>query len=230
VQRLDPIGLLDVLPESIVQRAYGWERHVVEVETGLPPDAAPGTRPRELYNPARRALAQRDAAKAAELSAAGQRVSGVTVKRMRLRYRSAGVWGLVDHRCTRGASRFGRADPRVVAAMATLMQVDTNASTGTRSRLRRRLEQHLAAEHGQGTVALPSRATFYRLAAELDTGRHTFGAATTRRTQANRPARPFTPTVALRPGELVQIGTGRSAPPCCGRRAPRAGSAARSAC
>ncbi|GGU86122.1 hypothetical protein GCM10010178_90300 [Lentzea flava] len=36
---------------------------------------------------------------------------------------------------------------------------------------------------------------------------HTFGPATSRRTHANRPDGPFTPTVATRPGELVQIDT-----------------------
>ncbi|MFI6078542.1 Mu transposase C-terminal domain-containing protein [Actinoplanes sp. NPDC051343] len=207
VQRLDPTGLLDALPAELVQRARKWERHVVEVETGIPPGAALGSRPREPYDPRRRTLAQRDAAKAAELTAAGQRVSAVTVKRMRLRYRASGVWGLVDQRGTRGTSAYGRTDPRVVAAMAAAMRAETGESTGTRLRLRRRMEQRLAAEHGTGVVALPSRATFYRLAAVMDVGRHTFGEATTRRTQAKRPPRPFTRTIALRPGELMQIDT-----------------------
>ena len=45
------------------------------------------------------------------------------------------------------------------------------------------------------------------MAALLDRGRHTFGAATTRRTHDNRPDRPFTSPVLLRPGEQVQIDT-----------------------
>jgi transposase InsO family protein len=47
----------------------------------------------------------------------------------------------------------------------------------------------------------------YRLSALLDRGRHTFGAATTRRTNGNRPDRPFTSPVVLRPGEQVQMDT-----------------------
>jgi transposase InsO family protein len=41
----------------------------------------------------------------------------------------------------------------------------------------------------------------------MDAGRHTFGEATTRRTQANRPDRPYTRTFAVRPGEIVQTDT-----------------------
>jgi putative transposase len=43
--------------------------------------------------------------------------------------------------------------------------------------------------------------------ATLATGRHTFGSSVTRRQLANRPPTPFTPTMAGRPGELVQIDT-----------------------
>ena len=47
----------------------------------------------------------------------------------------------------------------------------------------------------------------YRIAAELDRGGHAFGAATTRRTTANRPDRPFTAGVEMRPGKQVHIDT-----------------------
>ena len=47
----------------------------------------------------------------------------------------------------------------------------------------------------------------YRIAAELDRGGHVFGAATTRRTTANRPDRPFTAGVEMRPGKQVHIDT-----------------------
>ena len=205
--RLDPAGLLDALPEAVLARAREWERHVVQVQTGLPPGAPAGARPQEVYDAARHPLAAREAAKAAELTAAGEPTSAGTVKRMRLRYRAEGLWGLVDHRVTRAVSAHGRIDDRVVAAVAAVMDAQVGESTGTRTRLRRRVEQALAAEHGDGVVPMPSRATFYRLLAAMDAGRHTFGQATTRRTQANRPGRPFTRTVALRPGELVQTDT-----------------------
>ena len=95
----------------------------------------------------------------------------------------------------------------MVAAVAAAVQQETPRSTGTRSRLRRQVEQQLCTEHGPGVVPSPSRATFYRLLTAMDTGGHTFGEATTRRSQAGRPPRPFTRTIAVRPGELVQIDT-----------------------
>jgi len=100
---------------------------------------------------------------------------------------------------------FGNADPRLVAAVNKLLDKETDQSTGTRGRLRRRVEQALAAEHGPGVVPLPSPATFYRLVNALSAGRHTFGSAPTRRSVANRPGKPFTPTAACRPGEQVQL-------------------------
>ncbi|WP_430783356.1 Mu transposase C-terminal domain-containing protein [Actinoplanes sp. G11-F43] len=205
--RLEPVGLLDALPASVRELARRWERHVVEVQTGLPPDSLDGARPREPYDPARHSLRDREAAKAAELTSAGQPTSAITVKRMRLRYREQGLWGLVDHRGTRPVSAYGRVDERVVTAVATAMAEQVNQSTGTRTRLRRRVEKLLEDEHGAGVVPMPSHATFHRLLTAMDTGRHTFGEATTRRTQANRPDRPFTATVALRPGEIVQTDT-----------------------
>jgi hypothetical protein len=80
-------------------------------------------------------------------------------------------------------------------------------STGTRSRLLQRVERLVTERHGEGVVPMPSRATFYRLINSLSEGRHSFGAATSRRSQARRPVAPFTPTMASRPGEIVQIDT-----------------------
>ncbi len=201
---LPPLGLLEGLPDAVVERARWWERHIVEVISGLPPDAPEGAQPRGDYDPAR-PVRQRDAAKAAELTAAGQPISAVTVQRLRLRYQAEGLWGLVDQRSTRSSSPYGRADPRLVAAIRTQLDAETDQSTGTRGRLRRRVAAAVEAEHGPGVVAMPSKATFNRLVAILSAGRHTFGSARTRRSLANRPQRPFAPTLAARPGEQVQI-------------------------
>lgn len=51
--RLPPFALLDALPEAVVARARAWERHVVEVETGLPPGAPAGASPNPAYDPSR---------------------------------------------------------------------------------------------------------------------------------------------------------------------------------
>lgn len=202
---VEPFGLLDTLPPELVARAREWERHLVEVVTGLPADAGPGATPRPGYDPRASTLAEREQAKAVELTEAGRSVSARTVRRMRMRYAEQGVWGLVDQRATRAANPAGRADPRLVAAIQAELDAQTHASSGTRGRLIRRVTKSVEAEYGPGVVPLPGRSAFYELVAALSVGRHSFGAATTRRSLANRPDAPFTPTFAVRPGELVQI-------------------------
>jgi hypothetical protein len=74
-------------------------------------------------------------------------------------------------------------------------------ATGVVDRIRDLLDE----QHGPGTVELPSRTTLYRLLDTLSKGRHTFGAATTRRRAALKPAGVYTATTAARPGEQVQM-------------------------
>ena len=78
--------------------------------TGLPGGAAEGQEPRPEFDPRLRTLTEREAAKAAELAAAGEPASVRTLTRMRQRYETQGLWGLVDHRNTRAghAVRAGR--------------------------------------------------------------------------------------------------------------------------
>src|SRR5260370_23896171 len=95
---MPPFGLLDTVPEPALRKAQWWERHLIEVETGLLPDAAEGTLPRPEYDPKWRTLSERISAKAAELAASGNPVSERTVQRLRGNWRDQGVWGLVDRR------------------------------------------------------------------------------------------------------------------------------------
>jgi hypothetical protein len=198
--RISPEGLLESLPAKVVEAAREWERHLTEMETGLPLGAAPGTRPRPEYDPVATSLSERERAKAAELGA-GLR----TVQRMRRRYRDQGLWGLVDTRHAKRARPTGRVDPRVVAAAAAVIDAQTHASTGTKSRAVRKIRKLVEDEHGPGTVPVPSAATLYRLLDALSAGRHTFGSAVTRRQTANRPDGAFTPITAARPGEQVHM-------------------------
>jgi putative transposase len=201
---LPPQGLLDALPDAAAEQARWWERHVIEVITGVPPEAEAGTRPRPEYDPRARTLRQRELAKAAELAAAGHRVPLSTLQRLRLSYEKRGVWGLVDHRA---APRRGtRTDERVIEAIAQAVRGETDRSTGTVDRLRRRVEQILAGERGIDPASvMPARATFYRLAARAAAGKHTFGSARTRRSAAKVPGGPFGTVAAVRPGEWTQI-------------------------
>jgi hypothetical protein len=104
---------------------------------------------------------------------------------------------------TRAAGPTGRVDPRVVAAAAAVIDAQTHASTGTKSRAVRQIRRLVEDEHGPGTVPVPSDATLYRLLDALSAGRHTFGSAVTRRQAANRPDGAFTSMTAARPGEQV---------------------------
>jgi hypothetical protein len=200
-----PLGLLESLPEAVRERALAWERHVREVETGQPGGPGAAGPPRAEYDPQVRTLAQREEAKAAELSAAGMPTSVVTVRRMRARYRREGVWGLVDHRATRPRSVLGRADERVVAALREVLEAGRERSSGTRGRLRVYTERLLAEQYGDGVVPLPSSATFSRLVHALADGPGLLGSARQRRWRSARPAPPFVPTTVMAPGELVMM-------------------------
>ncbi|MDV7220519.1 Mu transposase C-terminal domain-containing protein [Streptomyces prunicolor] len=207
--RVPPLGLLEALPAPVRERAWAWERHVREVETGHPGGSGAAGPPRAAYDPDVRTLAQREEAKAAELSAAGMPTSAVTVRRMRARYRDDGVWGLVDQRAARPRSALGRADERVVAALREVLEAGQERSNGTLGRLRVYTERLLAERHGDGAVPLPSTATFNRLVHALADGRGLLGSARQRRWRSARPAPLFVPTTVMAPGELVMMDSTR---------------------
>jgi len=197
---VEPSGLLEGLPARVLEKAREWERHVVEAQAGLPPGAPAGAVPRPGFDPAVTTVCERDRAKAAELG-----VSPRAVQERRLRYARQGLWGLVDQRAAQGSTATGRADARLVAVVRNLVDSETDASTGTRSRLIRRAVKAVEAAYGPGVVPLPGRTTFYKVIDAVVVGRHTFGSAVTRRQAANRPQGVFTPSFAARPGEQVQI-------------------------
>ena len=146
--RVSPAGLLEALPGGVADAAREWERHLAEVETGLPPGAEPGTAPEPEFDPVARTLTERAQAKADELG-----VSLRTVERMLRRYRNQGLWGLVDTRHAKRARPAGNVDPRVVAAAVTVIDAQTRASTGTKSRAVRQIKELVEDEHGPGNGA-----------------------------------------------------------------------------
>ena len=198
---VEPFGLLDGLPVKVLEEAREWERHIVEVETGLPPDALPGATPRAGFDPASTTVAERDQAKAAELG-----VSLRTVQTRRARYAQQGLWGLVDQRAVRLSDGdrprrcpAGRGDPGGDRRRDGHLDRDPVAADPPGG------EDAWRPTYGPGVVPLPGRTTFYKVIDAVATGRHTFGSAVTRRQTANRPQGMFTPTHAARPGEQVQI-------------------------
>nr|WP_238845647.1 integrase [Nocardia terpenica] len=205
---LPALERLDGFAPGVVEQARWWEDHVVEVLSGLPPHAGPGVTPRPEYDTAAHTLRQREIAKVAELEAAGNAVSLRRFQRMRRGYEAAGLVGLIDGRTTRQQAATA-VDERVAEATRVAVAGETDRSTGTVGRLRRRVEKILAAEHGlapaQVAEVMPSRAGFYRLVERISAGKHTFGSARTRRSAAKSPAGPFGARTALRPGEWMLI-------------------------
>ena len=128
--------------------AREWERHIVEITTGVAPEGIA----RPEYDPAARTQIERDRAKAAELAAAGRPLGVRTLQRMRGRYAEQGLWGLVDQRVLRECEPTGRVDERVVAVVRQELDAQTDVSTGTRSRLIRRVRKSLEDTYGPGVV------------------------------------------------------------------------------
>lgn len=203
--RMPQVGLLSTVPEDQQLRAFDLERHVREVETGYP---TPGGKRlvKPQYDPACTTLAQREQAKADELAAQGwPRVSRATLRRWRARYHADGVWGLVAKR--RGSTRLDRADPQVVEALRALLPEEAlrSRSRGWKKRMRRETQWWLDARHGERTVEVPAKSTFNKLLDAVEESLGLQGTVAQRRARAARPAPPFKPTLALRPGEIVML-------------------------
>ena len=200
-----PFSVLDGLPGEAVQEALWWQRHIVEVLRGVPPDAVEGTVPRPEYDPAVFALTRREQAKAAELTAAGRPVTASAIAKRRRRYQEQGLPGMVDHRVVKRMPPHGRADAALVAAMRQAIGEAADESTRTAAFVFRRTRQILAESGGAETGKLPTERTLYRLFDRLEAGRYTTGSAKTRRSLAARPERPFRQVPVTAPGDLMQI-------------------------
>jgi Mu transposase, C-terminal len=186
-----------------VQEALRWQRHIVEVLRGVPPDAEEGTVPRPEYDPAVFSLTRREQAKAAELTAAGHPVTASAIAKRRRRYQEQGLLGMIDGRAGKQMPPHGRAGDAVVAAMSQAISEATDESTRTAVFVFRRTRQILTETVGE--PAMPSRRTLYRLFGRLQAGRHTTGSAKTRRSLAARPEGPFGQVAVMAPGDLMQI-------------------------
>ncbi|UXY20387.1 Mu transposase C-terminal domain-containing protein [Streptomyces cynarae] len=155
--------------EASLERARWWERHIVEVITGLPFGADPENVPRAEYDPAVRSLREREEAKASELRAAGvASASARTVRRRRQHYQVWGLEGLIDGRAVREPTPGSRQDPRVLKVLLSLVSDDARQGrTYSAEHYRQATAKMLKSLYGSGTVALPSRSTFQRLVNDL---------------------------------------------------------------
>lgn len=197
---LENIRVLDTINSEQKTRVLFLQNHIGELLYGVPPGSPAAVQPRPEYELSRRFM-DRIEAKVHELHAAGTPISKRTLWRHISAYRKHGVAGLVDGRKTRRSTPLGSVDARVISLLDAAMAAQQNRSTGTRSRMMAQVTWDAEKEGLQ----VPSRATMYRAAAYLERGRHPFGNATTRRTQANRPDRVYGRQAPSRPGELVEI-------------------------
>lgn len=229
---LDDVAVLEGLPAADVTRALFLRRHIHEVLYGLRPVEPDRLRPgasrkpvegdgtdpaghlqdeatRELANPAYapdKPAGERFTAKVAELAAAGTPLSERQLQRHAAAYREKGVAGLVDQRKVRTRSATGRLDERVVRLLKEALADRTSGSTRSGRSLITNVLIQVADLNAEGAgIPVPSAATLYRALSRLEASRHTFGEATTRKTQANKPDRAYGYQAPTRPGELVEI-------------------------
>ncbi len=202
-QPLPPVSLLEALPERAREKALWWEGHILEVLRGVGPAAGEDASPRPEYDPARHSLTARERAKAAELTAAGHRVTAGTVGNFRRRYQAEGLLGLADRRPVRKRPQFGMVDDAVVEAMRQAIREGVDASTRTGTYLIWRTGEILR-EKGE-TARMPSQSTLYRLLAKLSQGNSVSKTARNRRSRAHGAKAPYGQWTVFAPGEVVQI-------------------------
>ena len=116
-------------------------------------------------------------------------------------FQADGVIGCADKRGLPGHLRTSNTNARVYAILNAIRLRHTDKSTPTRKQV---IELATAALVDEGVPA-PGRSRMYQILNDHDRGMHTFGAATTRRSQASSPDRAYGTVTALYPGQEVQL-------------------------
>lgn len=204
-RRIPQDGRLAALNAAEQERVRWLEGHLIELETGLHPERPP----RDEYDPVIHDTEEREQAKLTEFEAADRPMTRRHLQRLRRAYREEGLIGLADRRKLRNVTPGSDTDPRVIAAIEKMLAEPRGRSTVARSVMFTELQRRLDDEYGPGVVPVPGTRTLYRLMLHMDRGRRNFVSDASRRTSVNRPDRPFTPVMALRPGEHVPIDTNK---------------------
>ncbi|MEV6594756.1 transposase [Streptomyces acidicola] len=213
--KLPPLGeLLEGVTPAEREKARWWHEHMKELQSGLLPGRSV---PRAGYDPDTTTFEQRCQMKSAELAAAGITFSARALDDRRRKWKAADENPLVllyDGRKTRTPDPGGRTDKRVIALMHEVTARLARESGGrvgrayedveilVHQRYRRELEDPREAER----LLLP-RSTFYTRMKELGLTEQLKQTTRRRSRQGSKPPAPYTPSVALRPGQLVQIDT-----------------------
>ena len=86
---------------EVARRGARWERHIVEVETGLPPDAAPGAHAAAGVRPGDADAGRARRGQGRRADRRGQPVGARTCSGCAPATPEQGLWGLVDQRAVR---------------------------------------------------------------------------------------------------------------------------------
>lgn len=189
--------LLDQMSPNQRRMAEFWYEHLYEVRNGI------SLRDRGVVEPTamESSVTERLETKREELNRLGFKVSVATMWRKWVGFRRRGVVGCADQRGLPGRVRVSQLDQRIVATLDQVRQSFVSESTPTKKQL---IELTRTRLNDQG-LTHPSRSTMYKLLELLDRGEHITGDATSRRSYANSPDRPYNKIVALFPGEEVQL-------------------------
>jgi transposase InsO family protein len=180
--------------------------HIREVLTGYrsgSAELAGAGEPRAQFDP-KRPLTRRYESKAAELG-----VSLRTIKQWVADFRLGGEAGLA-RTSARHVKPLGRVDDRWTETALEVMAEHTDQSRPSRTMVIDRANARVVARFGPDVVQLPSRATAFRVLAELERRHPTFRLSTKRnRDIADRPAQVYGKLRPARPGEYMLLDTTR---------------------
>lgn len=188
---------LDAAPPQRRREAEFWYEHMFEVKYGVTPRDSGVIEPREPATPVHQRLED----KRQELHRLGKRVSTSTLWRKWIGFNKGGIVGCLDQRGMPGHVRLSKIDQRVIATVQAVKLRFVDKSTPSKKQLIEIAVQKLVDD---GLVP-PCRSAMYELLDTLDRGEHTTGDATSRRSHANSPNRPYRTIVAVFPGEEVQL-------------------------
>jgi transposase InsO family protein len=195
-------ALSDEDREAVAERAAHVREALTGYRSGIPEMARPGE-PLTQFDP-RLPLTSRYNAKATELG-----VSLRTVKQWVADFRRHGEAGLTRTATSR-KKPLGKVDDRWVETALEVMVEHTDQSRPSRTMVIDRTNARVVTRFGPDAVKAPSRATAFRVLAELEKWHPTFRLSTKRnRDIADRPADAYGKLRPTRPGEYMLMDTTR---------------------
>jgi transposase InsO family protein len=197
---LAPI-FIEGVSKAEMKALYELAAHLLEALTGYrsgsEADALPGE-PFPDYDPVAKTVRSRFELKAKEL-----KITDRTLWNLKRAYVKRGLYGLIDGRKIKLGT--AKLDERIQKAIHSVIQSGIVESNTTKQRILRLVQRELQTMFPGESIVMPTVSTFNRRLDELLKGTGHAGAAKQRRSNANRPGKPYSHFVATRPGEMVLI-------------------------